>query len=433
MTEPSLQPAESTEPTPSEVRSQPVGGGGQLVRRVLLPLAVLAMGGVAGALVLKAKPEAERKPPEQTARLVTAAPLVKKPLRAIIKTRGLVAAEREVTLIPEVTGKVIYVSDSLVAGGKVKKGELLLRIDGRTYEHQVTQQLGQLKSAEHQVEVEKSQREIAEYESKVLADVGHRSPVATRESHLNAAKSALDAQRGAVDNAKLNLARTVIRAPFDATVVTDDVDVGQVVGLSSQLARLVATDVLRIEVSVPLEDLEMIDLPTDEAPGSEVVVRQTLHRGKTIERKGEVSHLVRELDDKTRRARVLVTVPDPFNQELGLPLLPGARVEVEIQGRALPPLTAIPRSAVYGGDTAWVVGPDSKLAPRKLEIAWADRDQVYVDNDFASDQRLVTTVLSTPLEGLTVRVQAEETPNKDAAPAEVHSSHSEAQSGQGTP
>jgi len=380
--------------------------GGWLMGWVV-PLLVLALGAGGFVAISRHKPSEKRTERAKTALMVAATPVEPKMVRANVVSRGVVQAERELTIIPEVSGKLVFVSKSLVAGGRVKKGQPLLRIDPRSYASQVTQSRGQLESARLQVEVEKNQKDLVEYESKLLGETQARSPVASRESHVRAAEANVQAQQGAVESAKLNLSRTQIAAPFDATVVSENVEQGQVVSAQSQLARLIATEELRVQVSLPVEDLEMFEFPKSDAPGASAVVRQELPRGKAIERQGEVTRLVRELDQATRRARVLVTIKNPFDPALGLPLLPGAHVEVEIAGRELQNVVVIERSAVYEGKSVWVVGKDSKLDKRPIDIVWSDRDHVYVKPSFEPGERVVTTLMSTPVKGLPVRVQGE--------------------------
>jgi multidrug efflux pump subunit AcrA (membrane-fusion protein) len=167
---------------------------------------------------------------------------------------------------------------------------------------------------------------------------------------------------------------------------------------------------------LPVEDLEMFQFPTGDTPGASAVVRQQLPRGKFIERVGEITRLVRELDQSTRRARVLVTIKNPFDPALGLPLLPGAHVEVRIGGSELSNVVVIDRSAVYEGHDVWIVGKDNKLDKRKVDIVWSDRDHVYVKPSFAPGELVVTTLMSTPVKGLPVRVQGE--PEKASQRAE---------------
>ncbi|UCC24506.1 MAG: hypothetical protein JSU98_12295, partial [Gemmatimonadales bacterium] len=161
---------------------------------------------------------------------------------------------------------------------------------------------------------------------------------------------------------------------------------------------------LRVTLSLRIEELSLIRLPSATDEGSTVVVRQRLGSGRTLERTGRVAGLVDRLDPQTRRAEVLVIVDQPLDGPDGLPLLPGSSVEGLIQGRRIPDAVRIPRSAVYDGATVWVVSPEGTLERRRLETVWGDDDALYVRGGVEAGERLVTSPLIAPVEGTQVEV-----------------------------
>lgn len=219
------------------------------------------------------------------------------------------------------------------------------------------------------------------------------------ESQRAAAEMNLTSAQSALARAELDLGRTVIRAPFNASVVEESVDIGQVVGAQTTIARLVGTDQLRVTLSVRVEELALIQVP-----GSTVTVRQRLRAGEAIERAGSVVGLVDQLDPQTRRAELVVLIDDPLDAEGGLPLLPGSTVDAEIRGEEPQSVVRVPRAAVYDGNTVWVVSPESTLERRVLTPVWGDDDAVYVRDGLETGESLVTSPLSAPVEG--TRVQA---------------------------
>jgi RND family efflux transporter MFP subunit len=204
----------------------------------------------------------------------------------------------------------------------------------------------------------------------------------------------------------LNLERTEIRAPFNATVLSESVDEGQVVGPQSSIARIVGTDHVRLLLSVRVEDLPFIDLPRNGSDGSQVTVRQRLGAGRVVERSGRVSHRVEELDPGTRRAQVLVQVNDPMALDDDLPLLPGAFVEAAIVGRPVTDAIRIPRSAVYDGATVWVVDGGLTLERRTIVPLWSDTEHVYVREGIQPGDEIVVSRLARPIEGTSVQARA---------------------------
>jgi RND family efflux transporter MFP subunit len=304
-------------------------------KAVLLPLLVV-LAGVAGAVALVMfSPRSEAVVSERALPPVRVQTLEAGAVQAVVRATGVTSPAREVTVVPEVTGRVVEVAEVLVPGGRVRAGEVLLRIDPRDYELAVEQQRGQVRNAELELELEIARQETALAEWEILGDGGEPSPLVLRMSQRAAAEQNLESSRSALARAELNLERTVIRAPFNASVVEESIDVGQVVGQQTTVARLVGTDQLRVTLSLRVEELALIQLPGGETEGSAVIVRQRLGTGQVLDRLGHVVGLVDRIDPQTRRAELLAVVDEPLDADDVLPLLPGSSVEGLIRGRML--------------------------------------------------------------------------------------------------
>lgn len=376
-------------------------------RKVLLPILVI-VGGLAAAVgLMSLAPETEAVVPERAVPTVRTEIVEASSVQAVVIASGITSPAREVTVLPEVSGRVVAISESLVPGGRVKTGDVLVRINPEDYELAVEQQRGQVRSAELELELEEARQETAREEWAILGNGGEPSPLVLRESQRAAAEMNLISSRSALARAELDLERTVVRAPFNASIVEESVDVGQVVGQQTTIARLVGTDQLRVTVSVRVEELALIDLQSPSSPGSLVTIRQRLGTGEQVERAGHVVSLVDRLDPQTRRAELLVLIDDPLDSVDGLPLLPGSSVDAEIEGRILDSVMRIPRAAVYDGNTVWVVDGESALQRVELEPIWADDEAVFVragaDAGLGAGTALVTSPLSAPVVGTRVR------------------------------
>lgn len=377
-------------------------------RRVLLPVFVIFAGFAAAAFLVSLAPETEAVVPERALPTVRTDLLTPEAVRATITASGITSPAREVTVLPEVGGRVVAVSDALVPGGRVQTGDVLVRINAEDYELAVAQQRGQVRSAELELELEEARQQTAREEWEILGNGGEPSPLVLRESQRAAAEMNLISSRSALARAELDLERTVIRAPFNASVVEESVDVGQVVGQQTTIARLVGTDQLRVTVSVRVEELALIDIPSGSTPGSLVTIRQRLGTGEQVERVGRVVSLVDRLDPQTRRAELLVLIDDPLDSDAGLPLLPGSSVDAEISGRTLDAVVRVPRGAIYDGNTVWVVDAEGALKRVILEPVWGDDDAVFVRTGLDAGTALVTSPLSAPVEGTRVRIALED-------------------------
>ncbi len=379
----------------------------KVLTRVVAPLAVVLLGAACAGAMVALSPSAERTTPPPKVATVEVAEATPTDQAAVVRATGAVQPARQIVLLPEVAGRIVEVHDQLVPGGRVSAGETLARIDARDYRILVAQEEARLRQAEVEFQLELGRQGIAKREWELLGDgrSAEEVPLALRGPQLLAAEQALESARSGLQRAQLNLSRTNLRAPFDAVVLSESVDVGQVVGASSQVATLVGTEELWVKVSVPMEQVAAVELPSDEGAGSPARITQRLPDGTTIQRRGAVRQLYGQLDPQTRTASLLVAIQQPMDGP-GLPLLPGAYVDVEIRGRTLPGTFRVPRVALSEGDQVWVVS-DDKLARRTVQIGWRDDSDVVVTRGLNPGDQVVTSPLALAIEGMAVRIDGD--------------------------
>lgn len=377
--------------------------------RFLLPLILVGVG-VGGALVVfRMAPTTARADSPRPVQVVDA--VVARPSAAamVVASTGTVVAAREVTISPEVTGRVIERAENLVPGGRLSAGDLIARLDNRNYRLAIQAEQARIASAESQLETERARGEIAEREWELFGDGRPREqvPLALRQPQLRAARANLDAAQSALTKARLDLGRTVLRAPWNAIVIESDAEIGQLAGPTSRLAKLVGTDEVWIRVSVPVNQAADLAIPgVNGDDGAPARVFHDLGGGRTTEWEGRVVRLEGQLEPQTRTAQLLVAVPNPFEApEGGLPLLPGTFVRVELTGREMPAVYTIPRAALQDGRQVWTVDDESRLASREVTVGWGDSEQVFITNGIEPGSRVVTSSLALALAGEQVRVR----------------------------
>lgn len=372
--------------------------------RVVVPLLVLGVGGGAAALVSLLSPAVDVVPPQTIPIPVEAITVGPMTSPAMVYASGVVRPSQEVTILPEVSGRVVEMSPQMVPGGRLHKGEVMARIDARDYRLALDTEESRVSQAELDLALEEGRGRAAEREWTLLGDgrTAEEATLALRGPHLTARKQALQAARSARDRAGLALERTTLRAPFDALVLKEGIDIGQVVGPNAPIATLVGTARFWVEVSIPTSKLSAVQLPSDGTPGSPAVV-QWETGNEDVSRTGEVVGLTGSIADDTRRATLLVSVDDPLGPG-GLPLLPGAWVDVTIAGKPVDDVVPLPRPTVYSGDRIWVSDVENNLQVRLIEVVWLDPDTVYARGGLQPGDRLITSGLSMPIEGAPVEV-----------------------------
>ncbi|MCO4746797.1 MAG: efflux RND transporter periplasmic adaptor subunit [Proteobacteria bacterium] len=373
--------------------------------RAVLPVAIPAGALMVTVVLVLLSPSADRKTPEPRVAQVEVAEVQPTDAVARVRGTGTVVAARRVSLTTEVSGKVVSMSDDLVPGGRFSKGDVLLRVDARDYRAALASEKARLSQAELEVALEKKRGAIAEREWELFEDGREKEALAMRAPQLVTAQANLEASQAAVERAELNLSRTALRAPFDGVVTQEAADLGQLVGPGTMVATLVGTEAAWVTVSLPVEQLRALSIPgVSGEVGSEGTVTQKLADGTLIERQARVLRLVGELDPTTRTAQVVVEIPEPLAGEL--PLLPGAYVEAVLSGNALSDAFVVPRVAVSEGDLVWVVAEGDVLERRQVVASWRDADDIIVSTGLRAGDRVVTSPLSMPIEGMPVSMGA---------------------------
>jgi RND family efflux transporter MFP subunit len=375
--------------------------------KILLPVGVVALGlGIAVAMFVL-KPRADRQKPPRPLPAVEVVKLEADEGARTVRVSGTVTAAQSAALSPEVSGRVTFVSPALQRGGRVKKGDVLFRVDSRDYAIGVEQAKAQLAQARMNLKLEESRSDVASREWKLLGKKERESDLALRKPQLANAQAQFAGAEAGLKRAEINLARATVRAPWDAIVQSENVEVGMLAAPGAQLVNLVGTGEVWVNAQVPLASARSLTY----ADGSDAPSRATVRyrAGGEVDDTYEATavRLLGEVDRETRSAQVLLSVMKPFDAE-GLPLLPGAFVEVEIDGAPLAGAVRVPRKAVSSGDRVFIVDKDGKLQGRTLRVVWRDRASVWSREGVVSGERALMTPLPFATDGLKVRVLDEE-------------------------
>ncbi|MDJ0766577.1 MAG: efflux RND transporter periplasmic adaptor subunit [Myxococcota bacterium] len=386
----------------------------RIIAHVIIPIVIIALAVFAARKIIQSAAPPERTTAEALAPPVSLIAVEPREMTLQISATGTVVPARQVTVSPEVSGRIIKLSKALVPGAKLRKGAVIARLDPRDYRLAITQEEGRLRQAELELKLEQGRVEIAERELTVLGRTGDRadavSELARRKPHLNVAEQNVSSAKSRLAKAELNLDRTVIKAPFNAIVLEKRGDVGQFTGPGTPIAVLMGTDALWIDVSVPVERLQHIQVPgiNTTGQGSRVEVTHRIGPDAIITRVGHVIRLQGQLDDKNRTASVLVAIDDPFQTgdktdgDGDLPLLSSAYVSVRIESKNTVSGIELPRQALYDGSYVWTLTADNRIAKQGITIGWRSRDTVIAIGGLAPNTNVVVSPLSNPIDGMKV-------------------------------
>ena len=377
--------------------------------RILLPVAVLALGVLVTVALIKTRPEVKPAPRENFIPLVRVIAAEPQAHQFTVQAQGTVTPHLDINLVAEVPGRIVQVSPSFESGGFFEKGEELLTLETRDYELAVTRAQAQLAEAQVRLAREQAEADVAVAEWKTLGQ-GQASPLLRREPQLAEAKAAVASAQAALQQAELDLERCHINAPFAGRVWEKNVDAGQYVAKGTALARIYSVDFAEVRLPLPLEDLAWLDLPlgsqTQSRPGAfpEVTLRARI-AGKPQEWQGKIVRTEAGIDPKTRMLTAVARVEDPFARKgSGTPLPIGLFVNAFIKGIQGQEMFLVPRAALRGRGTVLVVDDENRLRFRDVEVARAESERVLVSGGLHPGDRLCISVLEAPVDGMQVHV-----------------------------
>jgi RND family efflux transporter MFP subunit len=390
--------------------------------RRLLPLLVVGVAAAGFVALVKT-----RKPPRRV-KQVQRGPLVEtvearwQRRKVEVTSNGVINPRREVTVAPQVGGKVVWVHPALAVGGTLKRGATLLRIDRQDYELAVQRAKAAVAVAELRLAEAKSNARVSRREWKRLgAREGQTpNPLTLYEPQLKSAEATLQSARADLQQAKVNLGRTVLRAPFNCRVRQKMVDRGQHVMPGQSLVRVFDTDVVEVIVSLPTDELRWLKVPEDtrrehDAPEVAVTLRTSSQR---YTRWGRLVRTVGEVDPTGRMSKVVVAIDDPYNlaRAADAPYTPdfevGAFVNVTLPGKTLSRVMILPTEALRLGSVVWVVGAQQRLRVKPVTVVRRDEREVLISAGLDPGDRVVLTKINGAVEGLKLRLRPRDAQRK---------------------
>ena len=166
------------------------------------------------ALLNAFKPEAQKREIPETVVRVDIVQVYPSSYPIVVNANGTIEAETRGNLVAQIRGEIVEVSDNFKTGGTFKKGDVLIQIDQRDYQAELSQSMAALSQAEANYRQELANAKQAEQDWKRLGNSTAAPDLVLRKPQLAAAKAQRDSARAANQTAQLNLSRTTLRAPM---------------------------------------------------------------------------------------------------------------------------------------------------------------------------------------------------------------------------
>ena len=384
-----------------------------LILRVILPLLIIIAGGLYAVYLLKTSPKSKRQPPLRQARLVEVVSIEPSDVPIKINAMGTVIAAQEVDLKSQVSGKIMELSPELIRGGIFVKNQMLMKIEPDDYELLVEQRESDVVAAETNLKLEYGNQAVAEQEYKLLEGVVSENDkeLVLRKPQLISSLSSLQAAKARLQQAKIDLERTNIVAPFNSIVKNKYIDLGAMVSQSTTLVTLTGTDEYWVEVMVPVNQLKWIEVPRqNNDAGSAARIYNSSAWGNGTYRTGSVIRLSPDIETRGQMAKLLVSVKDPLSlntKKVDNELLLGSYVRVEIQGETVKSAHVLDRGLLHDGDNIWLLTADNTLDIKPVDVIYRGENEVVIYDGISSSDKIITTDLAAPVEGMLLRLRTE--------------------------
>lgn len=409
---------------------------------------VLVLSVAIAALLITLRPGAQRQVRTEAGRLVEVLSVKSEDLHMIIDGYGTVKPRETLKLVSEIRGQIVDIHSSFKEGSFIKKGAALIKIDPRMYRLEVDRQKIQIEQTE--VEMKKLEQEIKnlnasikiakadvalaqtdfarlkklstrnvvaqttldQAEQRYLASLERLQGLENQLSLTGPLKEQLEVQRSMgkvmLCQAKLDLEKTSIIAPFDGWVLEKGIEKGQHVNAGQYMGSIYKDGALDVEIRITTKDIKwfVTDWKQDAMPDVEIIFRDNsnLHKWR-----GRVARIKAQMNEKTRTLPVVVEIDrDSIKAKIksSIQLRPGMFVTALIKGKKIKQVFVLPRHVVHTGDVVYIM-TDNRLQIRPVSILRRVRDLVYIDKGLSNGELVIKSPLSGAVDGMKVRINKE--------------------------
>lgn len=308
-----------------------------------------------------------------------------------IETTGTISYRTTIDVVPQVQGRVVWVSQNMRPGGSFEKDAVVFRLDKADAKLGLRQAKAEMHSAYADLRLTEAERDAAVHNYRLLHGDQPVPQLVAKEPQLARANAAIERATTRVLQAELDLARTEFSFPFDGNVLASSVSVGQLLRVGQSVGKVY--DSRDIEAVFPVSSIDMASL--DPVIGRTVIINLPRRKVEAvIERKSS------ELDSRTRTTQLYAR----FRERKG-ELIPGQFIEATIYGPTLTDVFILPEAVEQANQTVWVV-QENQLKRKPITVINRRSDGLLL-SAFDSYEGVVKGALPNAKDGDLVQVISE--------------------------
>lgn len=375
--------------------------------RVLLPAGILAGCVLFAAWLVLNPTELDEASPEIIPVAVRVMEVDSEPVQLFVESQGKVQAARTVNLSTPVAGAVAWISPKLEAGGYVVEGEALLRLESSDYEIALARSEASLEQA-----IAEELHARSEYER--LRELGEsrlasESQIQNAERLASVTAARINEIETQLRQARLDLDRTEISAPFDAIVQSRQVELGQYANRAQNISILFDANIVEVRLPLAIRQLGYLDLPLDfrgefDAQVAPEVRLEGMYGGQRHRWNGRMVRTEATIDADSNTVQSIVRVNQPREGEKNaIPLPIGLFVEASISGREIDDIIALPRAVIRNNNQVLVVDAENKMYYREVEIFRFEEERVLISGGLRPGEIVCISPIQAVVNGMVVQ------------------------------
>ncbi|MCK5541835.1 MAG: efflux RND transporter periplasmic adaptor subunit [Desulfobacterales bacterium] len=410
--------------------------------RVIIVLAI-AISIAVFLVAIKAKPEKiEREESIPLAEFIVATP---SSIIMRVEAFGTVKPRKSAKITAEVPGRIEYINPLFAEGGFLKKGELLLGIDSRSYELNRDASLVNIRQAK--ADIARLEQEIVNYKTDILLaqrnfklssaefnrmtklskvnyatknqldssemaylkatmqvqDITNR--LALTDSIMDQKKGVLKMARVDLEKANLALEKTKIRADFEGYVMDKFVEEGEYVNTGQALGHIYLKSQLDVDVSIPMEKMKWFEhtMKDGSMPRVDLQIAGPVGDDSLIWH-GKVVRVKANIDEKTRTLPMTIEIDNIDNSPESIyKLRPGTFVKCNINGETFENIFVLPRYLI-NQNTLFIV-ENGKLQKKEVKVLRKFEEEVYIQSGLKKGDKILSTPIPGAIHGMKVKLK----------------------------
>ncbi|MCP4671810.1 MAG: HlyD family efflux transporter periplasmic adaptor subunit [Desulfobacula sp.] len=417
--------------------------------RLLRVVIVLIIAFALAKVLISLKKEPEKK------EIIKTPPGVKvmmvKPVSKVmtVDAYGTVKPGRLVKITAEVSGRIEYIHPLFIEGGEIQQGQVLIKIDRRTYK--LNRQAGEVRIKQAQTDIQQLKQDIENLENDIKLSSANLKLVEKEFYRIKALSKNQFASKNSLDRAEqqflqakiqlqnfsnrlsltdtlmeqknsalamaqvdfkkadLALQKTIIKSDFHGFVLNKFAEAGEYINPGQVMGSMYQKDNLDVDVRIPLEKLRWIEsfFENGKTPEAKVTMAN-LDKIKPFVWDAKVARIKANIDETTRTLPMTLEILKPALKIKNVfQLKPGTFVKCSISGKTYKDIFVLPRYLLKRDDILYTIN-ENHLKIKKVGILRKFEDEVYINQGLSKGDKIIISPLPGAIDGMELAIKHEE-------------------------